>query len=263
MNKSLSIFAAVLATAALLTAVMKAGGKPSPDQVAADAGQIASLTVQLAKLQEDHQALLATNRVLDNRLTELELARPARATSFDPTSLTRRLDQLEAQQDRLAQVTRDIDKYGVVAAMETDLVDAYQTLLDENQPLKNRLKQVDKLKRYGHFDEKAAGSMMNLLAQTKDLNEKSGVLQALGGVVKTPEFRDRILVDLNADILAGNQSARYRYYAIEALEPMLPDPLVQQWLTHLAQTDPEYKLAVRAGQSVGITPPPPPARQNK
>jgi hypothetical protein len=49
--------------------------------------------------------------------------------------LRQRLDDLDAKQAQVAQLTRDIDKYGVIAGMEKELVNAYSTLLDTNQTL--------------------------------------------------------------------------------------------------------------------------------
>ena len=74
-------------------------------------------------------------------------------------------------------------------------------------------------------------------------------------VVLVPELRDQILDDLSAVVKAGYTDPRFRYTAIGALEPMVKDPEVQLWLGHLAQNDPEPKLAERAGQLIGTVPP--------
>ena len=62
------------------------------------------------------------------------------------------------------------------------------------------------------------------------------------------DLRDQILVTLNDELRNGNQSPKFRYQAIEALEPMLPDPTVEEWLNYLAENDPEPKLQARAGR---------------
>lgn len=265
MNRALTMIALLVAGGALVSSIRNRGSQQDSLSLQAALERAAALAAEVGQLQENQQALLDSNRKLEERLAKLEGASATNspASPADLGPLRQRLDELDARQDQLTQLTREIDKYGVIDAIEKELVDAYATVLDENRPLKERLAQVDKLKRYGHFDDRAVSSMMKLYSGTEDFNEKSGALQALAGVVRTPEFRDQILVGLNADIEAGNQAARFRYYAIEALEPMLPDPVVQQWLTHLAQHDPDYKIAARAGRPVGITPPEPPRAEKK
>jgi len=223
---------------------------------AASVDSASTLARQFTELQKDHQALKDSNRDLLAKVAQLERGNgtsPAGAAGL--ARLRQRLDEIEGKQTQLAQATREIDKYGVIAGMEKELLAAYSTLLDTNQPLGSRIKQAGTLKRNGHFDERAVKAMTELYQQTGDLNEKGAVLSTLVGTV-TPELRDQILVDLNREVQEGNKSGRFRYHAIEALEPMLPDPSVQQWLNHLAQNDPEPKIAARAGQPLGIAPQP-------
>ena len=111
--------------------------------------------------------------------------------------------------------------------------------------------QADRLKRHGMFDDAAVASMMDLFEGTEDRNELSGILYALKGVVTTTEFRDQILATMQEEIQSDNPSPKFRHTAIEALEPMLPDPAVEEWLRYLAENDPEPKLQNRAVRSLG------------
>lgn len=260
MNKALSILGVVLASAALLLALMNRAGPSHPTPVETTGDSTSTLAAQVEKLQQDQQALKESNRELLAKVAQLE--RGSGSSVAGPAELARlrqRLDELDAKQAQVTQLTRDIDKYGVIAGMEKELVNAYSTLLDTNQTLAARIKQVGTLKRNGHFDKRAVGTMTDLYRQSNDFNEKGAVLSALSGSV-TPELRDQILSDLNQEIQGGNKSGRFRYHAIEALEPMLPDPAVQQWLNHLAQNDPEPKIASRAGQPLGLAPARSPAK---
>ncbi len=250
MNKSLPLIAALLSLIAISISLMgrsdsrpNAAGAPSPSP---------DLERQLGRIDAELREASETIADLRTRIGELE-ARPARSskTASPDTALEQRLASLEEQQQELKKFNREFDQYGIVSSMEVELVNAYSTLMDTNQPTSNRLKQVGQLKRYRHFDEKALIAVADIYAQTDDFGQKGQALAAMKGTVVTPEFRNQILADLSADVQAGNQSARFRYYAIEALEPMRAEPAVQEWLTHLARNDPEAKLADRAGQALG------------
>ena len=254
MKNTLSILAVALACAALVITILTRGGPslPAPIDVVGDTAN--ALAAQFETFQREQQALKDSNRELLLKVTQLERGKGAEAGGpAEIARINQRLDQVEATQTELARQAREFDKYGLVSAMEKDLVTAYSTLMDTNQNLMTRVRQAEKLKRSGHFDEKAAAAMTDLYRRTENLNEKAGVLTALSGTV-TPELRDQILADLNQEIQGGNKSGRFRYSAIEALEPLLPDPTVRQWLGHLAQNDPEPKIAARAGQPLGLTP---------
>jgi hypothetical protein len=265
MNRTFAIITFLLAVAALSITLLKGGSRrPAPVSEPTDSTISSALARELEGLRQDQRALRESVGALERRLAE-SVAKGGTnpGQSADLASLHHRLSAVEAQQTGLVQQIRGYDRYGLVSAMEKELVEAYQTVLDESQPLKVRLSQADRLKKFGHFDERAAEAVMSLFNQSENLEEKAAALQALAGAVRTPQFRDQVLASLNADLEAGYQSARYRYHAIEALEPMLPDPLVRQWLEHLARHDPEYKIATRAGQPLGITPPPPPEPEKK
>jgi hypothetical protein len=257
MNRSISIIAILIAASALVAALRPAPGRGPKMEGVASTGSASDLASRFEELQRRHADLERAHQELKEEVAVIQQAAASSDRPAVPPAFEARLNELQVRQTTLEQATRQIDKFGVLTAMETELVSAYQTLFDDQQPLKTRLGQIETLKRFGHFDERAARAVMELSTSVESLDEKSGVLRALTGAVKTPEFRDQILVGLNADLQAGGKSVRYRYHAVEALESMMPDPLVQQWLTHLAQNDPEYKVAARAGQTVGITPPRP------
>jgi len=249
MNRFLALLAVGMACAALWVTTHTA---PQPRQLSTE-DPAAALGPQIERLRQQVQVLQAEHDALLRRLEALERNGPSSESAVTLSELRQKLEALDQRQ---AESTRTADKYGVLATMEKELLNAYATLMDTNRSVAARVKQSDLLKRYGYLDAKAVNALMETYKQTASLEEKSGVLRALAGVVKTPEFRDQILTELNGDIQSGNRSAAFRYFAIEALEPMLPDPTVQQWLSHLAQSDPNPKLANRAGQAVGLAPPP-------
>ncbi len=256
MNRSISIAALVAAALALMVAL----------HALKDAS--ANASAQSKAQAEESQNLAASLAALDRKISKIEeahrrlaLSPGGPATAHAPRDprpidqLLERVEKLEGTQAQLEKKTRDIDKFGVLEGMEKGLIKAYNTLLDTNQPIAARVKQAEKLKGSGHFDEPARLAMVELYQNARSPNDKMMALAALGGVA-TPEIRDQVLQDLTQEIQDGNKSPRFRYHAVEALEPLLPDPAVQQWLAHLAQTDPEPKIAARAGQPVGITPAP-------
>jgi len=255
MNRTLSIIAVFIASAALVTVCFNRTGSSDSNPAAAASDPVDSLVAQLEELQSDHQALKESNRELLNKVSQLERAKGSgSAGAVDLVRIQQRLDELETKQTQLTQATRDIDKHGVIAGLERELGKAYSTLMDTNQPLVTRVRQADTLKRNGQFDDRAVKVMTELYGQTDNFGEKAGVLNALSGF-PSPALRDLILEDLNAVVSAGYTDPRFRYTAIEALEPMAQDATVAQWLGHLAQNDPEPKLAGRAGQALGAAPP--------
>ena len=253
MNKSLPILAVLLSCVALATAVFNrppSGG--SKNASAADAADQSSL----AELRNEIAQLKTANAALKAQLVEMN-SKPLRIVdhTLEMEELAKRVAQLESSQNEVIEAVNETDKYGVVAAMEKEIVRAYSTLMDAEQSAGARLKQVAQLKRYGYFDEKALQAVTDIYASTDNFNEKGWALSAMIGNV-TPQFRDQILADLSAEVEAGSKSGRFRYHAIEALEPMADDPTVREWLGHLAQNDPEPKLAGRAARALGGEPAP-------
>jgi len=251
MNKTFSILAVIISAAALLTTLTRQGNKPHP----ADEHLLppnAALEERIDRLEAKHQALEAAHRRLLERYAH-SLESRAGVAALPGNNLETRLDDLAKKQAELEQLTKDLDKFGVIESIENELKRAYATLVDTNLPAWTRAKQADTLKRHGLFDEQAIKSMMELWNQTTDNNERSGILHALSGVAKTPEFRDQILASLNEEVRNDNPSPKFRYMAVEALQPMLPDPSVEQWLQYMAGHDPEPKLRDRAGTPLGNT----------
>jgi len=253
MNKSLPILAVLLSCAALATAVFNPNSSPGSNDapVSASSDQAA-----LTELKNEIAQLKTANAALKAQLAEMN-SKPLRIVdnTIEVEALRKRVAKLENTQIEVIEAVNETDKYGVVAAMEKEIVSAYTTLMDAQQSAGARLKQVAQLKRYGYFDEKALNAVTEIYAGTDDFNEKGMALQAMKGTV-TPQIRDQILADLSAEFEAGNKSGRFRYYAIEALEPMADDPTVREWLNHLAQNDPQAKLAARAAQALGGEPAP-------
>ena len=253
MNKTLPTIALVFAIIAMAVALID---KPShqslpPDQASADQ----ALQKKLNRVESELKQATATIADLKGQIAELE-ARPVRGTpaKADTADLAQRIAALEQQSQELTKFTNEFDQYGVVSSLQAELVNAYTTLMDTNKSTWERLKQVGSLKRYRYFDDKALQAVSNIYMETDNFGQKGQALAAMRGMVPSPEFRNQILSDLSAETQEGNQSARFRYFAIEALEPVRDDPAVREWLTHLAQNDPEAKLANRAQQALGIQP---------
>jgi len=249
MSRSLPIIAVAMSCVALTLVLLN---RPKTSGLSGSRGAVhVSPPLSLAELQEEITQLKEANESLRSQLAEIN-RKPLRIVdnTADVEALRERVARLESSQNEVIQAVNETDKYGVVAAMEKDLVNAYSTLMDTNKPPEARLKQISQLKRYGYFDEKALQAVTDIYLGAGDFNMKGFALQAIKGSV-TPQFRDQILADLGAEVEAGNKSGRFRYYAIEALEPMADDPAVREWLEHLAQNDPQAKLAARANRALG------------
>ena len=254
MNRLLPIISVFLAAAAFLVVVFGLGGKSQPLPTVGSESSISSLAAQIEDYRKDLEALKDSHHLFEERLATAEKTGSPANESPEIVRLRQRINELEAGQAQLTQLTRDIDKNGVISGLEKELLKANSILMDTNQPVATRLRQTETLKRSGHFDERAVKVVTDLYGQTGNYMEKAGVLNALSGVL-VPELRDQILDDLSAVVKAGYTDPRFRYTAIGALEPMVKDPEVQLWLGHLAQNDPEPKLAERAGQLIGTVPP--------
>jgi hypothetical protein len=254
MSKPISVLAVLFSAAAIGVALFARPAGPvsvasgSPPDNAALAEQVGRLEKKLTAVEDSQR------RLLD------QLAGGSLATvSVDNATveqLKARLTELDRKQTELDQATKEIDKLGIVPAMEAEVKKARATLMDESLPVWERAKQAALLKRFGQFDAPAVEAMMKLLTKTENPNEKAGVIVALTGQVST-ELRDQILLGLRNEAEGSYPSPKYRYVAIEALQPMRPDPLVEQWLAHLAQHDPEPEVQARAARS---TQPPRPAK---
>lgn len=166
-------------------------------------------------------------------------------------NIERQMQALESSQLEIAELALGIDSLGVLETQERELIDAYKVLLDESRPAGERVKRAGLLKRYGQFDERAVESMWNLFSEAKKPYDQAAALTALKGHVSV-ERRDDVIAALNTDFEDGYKNGRLRYFGIEALEPLLPDPAVQEQLAHIAQNDPEPKIAARAARAAGL-----------
>ena len=195
------------------------------------------------------------NRELRERLAALENGdRPAVAGAPGARNLERQVEALASNQQDIAELALGMDSFGVLETQEREILNAYKTLVDESKPAGVRAKQAALLKRYGQFDQQAIDSMWKLFSNPKGAYDQASALLALKGHL-TMDNRDGVLAALNEDIEGGYKNGRLRYYGIEAVESLLPDPEVLDWLTYLAQNDPEAKIAGRAARSVGLPAP--------
>ena len=192
------------------------------------------------------------------RVRALERSLAEKDKEIEPVPvLQQEVAELSSLQNDLAEYTLNIDPFDVIGVQEREIEDAYNTLLDESKPAGERAKQAALLKKYNLFDEEAIASMTNLFFNAETAGDKGAALVALKGHV-TPEVRDGVLETFSTEIADGYQNDRFRYFGIEALEPLLPDPEVEAMLTVIAQNDPQIKIANRAAKSVGL-----PARQKE
>jgi len=246
MNKTLSILALAISLTTLVVVGINRGKTLSLDN--SMSAEKAALEKRFRALEDKHAALEESHRLLlESSAATPETDKELATTS--PEDLRVQLADLMERQKELEQVTGNLDKLGLIKSMEKEVQQAYDILMDESLPVWTRVKQADKLKSYGQFDAKAVKAMMNLWNGTDNTHEKAGVLHALEGMVG-PELRDPILAALQDDLEQEKPSGRFRYMAIEALEPMLPDPAVEEWLNYLAENDPEPKIQGRAQKTL-------------
>ena len=235
--KLMSTAALVLSATALVVALIKKEGLSNP----------------LANDDSD-QALRLELRELRERLAELEGKSRESITEKAPAprgELELQIEELANGQLDLVEFTSKIDSLGVLETQERELVNAYKILIDESRPSGERVKQANLLKRYGQFDEQAVESMWKLFSEQKKPYDQAAALSALKGYVST-DRRDDVIAAINEDLTGGYKNGRLRYFGIEALEPLLPDPAVLEQLVIIAESDPEGKIAARAAKSIGM-----------
>lgn len=235
--KPIPVIALLFSVAALAIAIIRKDSPALPESPAAD-------SVLQAEVED-----------LRQRLAALEaLGRPAALEETEAPLLEKRIEELSSQQQDIAELALSIDSLGVIETQERELVNAYNILVDEKRPAWERAKQAGLLKRYGQFDQGAVDSMWKLFSDPKKPYDQAAALLALKGLV-TREHRDDVLTALNLEVENGFENGRLRYYGIEALEPLARDAEVRDWLTFIAQNDPEPKIAGRAAKMVGLPPP--------
>ncbi len=232
--KKIPIIALLLSVAALVVALTR---KNSPD-----------LTI----VSSSDAALVAEVEELRERLAALENADSIPGAKLPGAqNLERQLEELATNQQDIAELALGIDSLGVLETQEREVLNAYKVLMNEKQPAWERAKQANLLKRYGQFDQQAIDSMWKLFSNPKKPNDQAAALLALKGHV-TGENRDDVLTAMKREVEGGFENGRLRYFGIEALEPLARDPEVREWLTFIAQNDPEPKIAGLAAKSVGF-----------
>jgi len=236
--KTLSITAILISLSALAIALFLSDTIESPNSESeiedALRQEIEDLRQRLAVLEEANELDLPATPGIQN--------------------LEQKLDKLAANQQDIAELTLEIDSLGILATQERELIDAYKFVIDDSRKPWERAKLANQLKRYGLFDQQAVDSMWQLFERSEETEDKAAALLALKGHL-TLENRDVVLASLNQDMENGYDDARLRYYGIEALEQLLPDPEIEDRLTHLAQNDPKSKIASRAAKAVGLPDP--------
>ncbi|MBH52981.1 MAG: hypothetical protein CMI18_01395 [Opitutaceae bacterium] len=191
------------------------------------------------------------------RLSALEKAIDNKTREIEPIpQIQEEVAELSNLQNDLVEYALNIDPLDVIGAQEREIEEAYNTLLDESKSAGLRARQAVLLKRYNMFDEEAVQAMTDLFHNSEQLNGKALALAALKGY-ETKEIQDSVLESLSLDVANGYKSARFRYFGIEALEPLLPNSEVEAMLNQIAENDPEIKIANRAAKTVGL-----PASQN-
>ena len=233
----MSTAALVLSATALVVAWIKKEGLSNP----------------LANDDSD-QALRLELRELRERLAELEGKSRESITEKAPAprgELALQIEELANGQLDLVEFTSKIDSLGVLETQERELVNAYKILIDESRPSGERGKQANLLKRYGQFDEHAVESMWKLFSEQKNPYDQAAALSARKGYVST-DLRDDVIAAINEDLTGGYKNGRLRYFGIEALEPLLPDPAVLEQLVIIPESDPEGKIAAGAAKSIGM-----------
>ena len=237
MHKSLPAISLTLSLVAIALAGLSHRMLPAPP--AADTPDQAALVERLRKLErkyamleKDHETLLSENRASGSGPGVL-----ASAASGDDTS----------QQEALARIARNIDRLGIIKAMEDSVREARATLMDEDLEDWPRIRAVDKLKALGQFGEEDVVALKTIWTDSADFNAKGGALKALSGHIDAG-MRDEILVTLEQELDEGNPSPRFRASAIEALAPMMPDPEIELWVEHIATGDPEPRVQMFASK---------------
>lgn len=114
----------------------------------------------------------------------------------------------------------------------------YDLVLDSEGEMWTRLKSLSNLQEAGLVDDAVVEAVLPLWEESFEDEGKGGhtrwyLLEGLRGTTN-PEFRTQVL-----DWIGTEESPKMRGQGVQALIPMLPDPNVEEWLRHLAETDPE------------------------
>jgi hypothetical protein len=229
-NTHLSILAIFISLTALgVTFALR----KSPSSKEVDAVGISELTARLDRLESRLAGRSATDGVSSSGSSVVARTRPSADSDL--------VAELQARQNHLEE---QLKEYGILerfAEHKRLVEESYGIALDANRSAKERLEALNLLHDEGRIDAAVVGSMMDLWDQSMQ-NEKLGpyhrwaLMENLRGSTD-PRFRDEIL-----SMLSEEPGAKMTGQAISALEPMLPDPAVEEWLVHLSSSSPEPKI---------------------
>jgi hypothetical protein len=229
-ERSLLAIAFLASIAALVAALVV---KPSAAANEDDPSQLADLISRMEKLEA---------RLAKGEKNQDPDASKSSAFSTDETQEGGiDLAEIAARQSRLEQ---QLQKYGIIERFEAHeqlVKESYQKALDVTLSAKQRFEALKLLGEEGKIDGPIVSSMMDLWeASLRD--EKMGpyhrwaLMENLRGS-DDPRFRDNVL-----SMLQQEPGAKMTGQAISTLEPMLPDPSVEEWLTHIRGNSQDPKI---------------------
>ena len=229
-EKALPLAAIMTSVAALVTVLVINSSTSTHSQ---DKSQLANLASKIERLEKRLTALST-----DSGLSDGTNALNADSKGSDGAA---DLATLEARQSRLEQ---KLQNYGIFERFEEHeklIKESYKVAIDPERAAKERFEALKILREEGRIDQAVVDSMMDLWDQSLD-DDKTGpyhrwaLMENLRGT-NDPRFRDNVL-----SMLQQEPGAKMTGQAIATLEPMLPDPAVQEWLTHLSSNGQEPKI---------------------
>lgn len=223
-------------------------------------GSLTALVVTFAPKESSSSKEEETLRIreLTVRLDRLESSLAGRAATRDgnsagssavdrvrPSAQSDTVVELQARQDRLE---KQLNEYGIIErfAEHQQLVEeSYGIAKDPDRPAKERFEALSLLRDEGRIDAAVVDAMMDLWDESSQDGKLApyhrwALMENLRGSTD-PRFRDNIL-----SMLQEEPEAKMAGQAISALEPMLPDPAVEEWLVHLSSNSPEPKIQQHA-----------------
>jgi hypothetical protein len=223
-------YAAVIASTAAIISVWVNKSSPSMEQ--RNDSQLADLASRIERIEKRLGGISNSPSLPENQ--KFSAAGGEKTTGSD-------LSDLEARQSRLEQ---QLKKYGIFERFEEHekfIEESYQLALDARRPAKERFEALKVLNQEGKIDEAVVASMMDLWDESLT-DEKIGpyhrwaLMENLRGS-NDPRFRDNVL-----SMLQEEPGSKMTGQAIATLEPMLPDPAVQEWLSHLSANGQDPKI---------------------
>ena len=230
------IIALLLSTIALAIALAK-NPSASRDSAAAEAG----LGHRIAQLQRQVRQLETLRKTSSPNAT---------ASAESLSALERQAAALTTSQSELEALKKSLDPYGVIQATGDRIEAARAKLLDPDLDPWERAKQAELLKQHRLFDDEAVAAMREILTAAEEPHATAAALVALKGYL-TPGMRDEVIGIVTAANQGEKPNPRMTYHGVEALESLLPDPVVRNFMIEVAQTNPEIKVATRAAKTIG------------